>query len=503
MSYTVGRESNEKYGERLNGIQAALNTHNHRFVQAVDPYRVAGDPGSGLLSGIEPRIDSDGKGDKRIQAYCFRMCLTNHPDNRAPFLKPAGYDEAEYELLFRNLEAGDLRLPISNGMLPNRKTDTNNNHAVSTDYIGQNYDYPEASDARRREIVAAHLRYQQGLMWTLSHHPRTPKAIRDAMKPWGLSKDEFVDSNHWPPQIYVREARRMIGKYVMTEHDCMRQRLCDDAVGLGSYNMDSHNVQRYVTTGFAGQKGLRGVQNEGDVQVSPGGAYLISCRAILPKPHEADNLLAPVALSSSHIAYGSIRMEPVFMVLGQSAATLAAMAVETRRSIHAVPYRQLRERLAKDKQVLDLPPNSAPKVLLRKEDFAGTVVDDSEAKLTRNWSSSSSNSPYLEKGYLHDGNQANGLCTATFTARLKPGRFAVRYAYSPHSNRASNVPVEIHHADGVTRLELNQRRPLKSVDSPMVELGQFRFGETAKLVVSNRGANGYVIVDAVQWEAVK
>ena len=348
VSYTVGRESNEQYGEILNGVQTARNIHNHRFPKPVDPYRTPGDPSSGLLPGIHPGPPGEeGQADHRVQAYCFRMCMTNVDENRVPFEKPANYDPLRYELLLRNFEAGDLRVPYHSLMMPNGKTDTNNNGAFSTDNIGMNYDYPEASYERRAEIVAEHLDYQKGLMWTLANHPRVPKAVRDEVSKWGLSRDEFTDTDHWPHTLYIREARRMIGEHVTTEADCFRRRVVPDSVGMGSYNMDSHNTQRYVSS-----DGL--AKNEGDVQVSPGGTYLISYRSIVPKRDEVENLLVPVCLSSSHIAYGSIRMEPVFMILGQSAASAASLSLDNDVAVQDLPYATLRKQLDKDGQALDL-----------------------------------------------------------------------------------------------------------------------------------------------------
>ncbi len=346
VSFAIGREANAKYGETLNGVQKAKNNHNHRFVVKVDPYVKPGVPASGLLPGIEPVSPTDGSADHRLQAYCFRMCMSNVPENRVPFAKPEGYDERQYELLLRNFEAGDLRLPLKPDMMPDGKTDTNNNCAVSTDYIGQNYLYPLATYAERDRIIEAHERYQKGLMWTLANHPRVPEKIRQKMSQWGLAKDELTDNGNWPHQIYVREARRMVSDYVMTENDCRLKRKTPMSVGMGSYNMDSHNCMRYVTPdGY--------VQNEGDIQVSPGGPYQISYLSIVPKVGQAANLLVPVCISSSHIAYGSVRMEPAFMVLGQSAATAASLAIDGDIAVQNVSYEELRERLRADKQVLE------------------------------------------------------------------------------------------------------------------------------------------------------
>ncbi len=348
VSYAVGRESNRAYGETLNGVQKAQAIY-HQFVDGVDPYVVPGDPSSGLLPGVhggEP--GEDGEGDSRVQAYCFRMCLTDVKENMVPYPKPEDYDEARYELLLRNFEAGENGLPWLPGLMPNRKTDTNNRTGFSTDYIGMSYEYPDADYSTREGIIKEHEIYQKGLMWTLANNHRVPEHIRTEIARWGLARDEFTDNGNWPHQLYVREARRMLGEYVVTENDCRRLVITKDPVGLGSYTMDSHHCQRYVTPeGF--------VKNEGDVQVSPGGAYLISYRAIVPRKGEISNLLVPVCLSASHIAYGSIRMEPVFMILGQSAATAAAMAVEEGMAVQDVDYQKLRQRLLEDRQVLDLP----------------------------------------------------------------------------------------------------------------------------------------------------
>jgi hypothetical protein len=273
------------------------------------------------------------------------MCLTDHPENRIPFRKPEAYDERAYELLLRNFEAGERGMPWINSPMPNRKTDTNNRTGFSTDFIGQNYDYPEASYDERAKILAAHRLYQQGLMWTLANHPRVPDKIRTKVAQWGMCKDEFVEGQGWQDQLYVREARRMIGPCVMTQHHCQGRTVAADAVGLAAYGMDSHNVERYVDT-----KGQ--VRNEGDVEVGGFTPYPISYRSLVPKPGESSNLLVPVCVSASHIAFGSIRMEPVFMVLGQSAAMAACQAIDAGVAVQDVDYPKLRDRLLADKQIL-------------------------------------------------------------------------------------------------------------------------------------------------------
>lgn len=348
VSYTVGREANSVYGETLNGVQTR-NARYHQFVPGVDPYVEQGNPDSGLL----PFLDragpgEEGVGDRRVQAYCYRMCLTDHPENRIPFHKPDGYDSRWYELLLRNFEAGEAGMPWINSAMPNRKTDTNNRTGFSTDFIGQNYAYPEASYQERERIAARHLLYQQGLMWTLANHPRVPDPIRNEVARWGMCRDEFTDERGWPTQLYVREARRMVSDYVMTQHHCQGREQAYDPVGLAAYGMDSHHVQRYVDN--QGQ-----VRNEGDVEVGRFSPYPISYRSIVPKDRECSNLLVPVCLSASHIAYGSIRMEPVFLVLGQSAATAAVQAIEQEVPLQKIDAAKLRRRLLDDGQFLVWP----------------------------------------------------------------------------------------------------------------------------------------------------
>lgn len=350
VDYHVGREAQSVYGEKWNGVQTGVLHHRHHFgavPQPISPYVVPGDPTSGVLPRISPDPPGEyGAGDHRVQAYCYRMCLTDHPDNRLPFPKPAGYDPGQYELLVRIFAAGWRETFDKFDPIPNRKTDTNNHGPMSTDNIGFNYDYPEASYARRREILAEHRTYQQGWLYFIAHDPRVPPEVQAAMRRWGLPKDEFQDNGGWPHQIYVREARRMIGQFVMTEHELLGNRPTPDSVGMGSYTIDSHNVQRYITP--AGH-----VQNEGDIGVGLRGPYAIAYGALVPRAGQAENLLVPVCVSSSHIAFGSIRMEPVFMILGQSAATAAVLALEEDVAVQELPYPRLRERLLRDGQILE------------------------------------------------------------------------------------------------------------------------------------------------------
>lgn len=328
VRYTVGRESNATYGETINGVQLH---DKHQFDLPVSPYVIENDPSSGLLAGVNPTLEPMGSGDKRIQAYCFRLCLTKDPANKLPYPKPQGYDRNAYILLERYLAAGWTGMFSKFDPLRGGKYDKNNHGGFSTDYIGGSDTYPEADYAERERIFQRHVTYQQGLMWFMANDPAVPKAIQDRWNEWGLCRDEFTDTGGWSRQLYVREARRLLGDVVMNEHHCRGKEEVPDSVGLASYTMDSHNCQRVVVNGI--------VKNEGDVQIGGIQPYSISYRAIVPKRDECRNLLVPVCLSASHIAYGSIRMEPVFMVLGQSAAIAVKVALDHRLdAVQDIPY---------------------------------------------------------------------------------------------------------------------------------------------------------------------
>ncbi len=347
VSYHVGREANNVYGEEWNGVQVGVLHHGHHFAdRKISPYVIPDDPSSGVL----PRITTEnhgvrGEGDDKLQAYCFRTCLTTVEENRIPFPRPADYDSTQYELLLRILDDGWRQTFQKFDPIPNLKTDVNNHGPFSFDNIGMNYDYPEATYERRKEIIAEHESYQKGLLYFYANDPRIPEDVQSEMKKWGLSKDEFQDNGNWPHQIYVREARRMIGEFVMTENEIQGRNPVPRPVGMGSYTMDSHNVQRYIKPdGY--------VQNEGDIGVKPKDPYPIDLGSVLPKTEECKNLLVPVAVSSSHIAFGSIRMEPVFMILGQSAAAVASMALSDGTDIYDVEYAALSKKLLALDQVL-------------------------------------------------------------------------------------------------------------------------------------------------------
>lgn len=338
ISYTLGREAVSEYGESLAGVRA--HTRSHQF--AVDiPAR---DADGELLPEIsaEPRGEP-GSADKRIQAYNFRVIGTTVPENRIAWEKPKGYDPKRYELLARYLKAITeylRRPPVFNEVslirvIPNGKADLNNRGPFSTDYIGKNYGYPEGSYAERARIWQDHVEYQKGFYYFLANDPRVPKPLQDEARQWGLAKDEFVDTGNWPNQLYIREARRMKGDFVATQKDLQTERTKPDVIGMGSYNSDSHNVQRHV-----GEGGI--VLNEGDVQV-PVQPYQIPYRIMLPKKSEVENVLVPVGFSASHIAYSSLRMEPQYMIIGHAAGVAAALAIRNNVAVQDAPVAELQK----------------------------------------------------------------------------------------------------------------------------------------------------------------
>ena len=346
VNYHIGRESNSVYHEQWNGVQTGVFQHAHYFKSTIDPYKIPGNASSGLLPLISSdKVETNGSGDKKVQAYCFRMCLTTNPNNSIAFSKPAGYDPSRYELLIRVFNSGWRELFNKFDPIPNQKTDVNNHGPFSTDYIGMSYDYPDASYERRKAIIQEHETYQKGLLYFIATDPRIPADVQKEFNKWGLAKDEFADNGNWPYQIYVREARRMISDFVMTENEIMSRKPVPASIGMGSYSLDSHNIQRIVMPDGS-------VQNEGDIGVGASKPYEIAYGAIIPKESQCKNLLVPICVSSSHIAFGSIRMEPVFMILGESAATAASIAIDDQVSVQKVNYTKLKKKLLSQNQVL-------------------------------------------------------------------------------------------------------------------------------------------------------
>ena len=367
VSYTIGREDNKLYNETYNGVQLMKG---HQFPDGIDPYKIPGDSTSGLLWGIAPTtLSPEGTGDKLVQAYNYRICLTNNPTNKIEITKPDNYDPAKYELLLRLFDAQPEKRKLNHyfiwSRMPNKKTDINNRGGFSTDMIGMNHNYPEASYKEREKIIKTHKDYTQGLLYFYKTDPRVPKELKDEIQEWGYPKDEYTENHHWSPQLYIRESRRMIGDYVMTQAHCEGHEIVDDGIGMAAYTMDSHNCQRIVIK----KDGKHFVKNEGNVEIGGGLPYPISYRSIIPKENECKNLLVPVCLSASHIAYGSIRMEPVFMVLAQSAAIAATEAIHT-GSVQSVNVKKVQAILHED-PLLD-------------GSFSEILIDDSDLDLPSN-----------------------------------------------------------------------------------------------------------------------
>jgi len=356
VSYTVGRESNQTYGETINGVQRpATSIRAGRFDVPVDPYRIPGDPSSGLLPYLlhEGEIGEVGSADNRVQSYNYRVCLTDVASNKVAILPPNDYDPQKFELLARwiaaRVAAGkelSLRDFVKYDPLQNGKYDFNNRWAISTDFIGGAHEYPEADWATRRHIAREHENYLRGFFYFLGNDPRVPAAVREEMNRFGLCRDEFPDNDGWPHQLYVREARRMVSDFVMVEQHCTGERIAPSSIGMGAYGIDMHAVRRIVHE--------RQPVGEGTIGRPVPAPYPISYGAIIPRISECENLLVPFALSASHVAFGSIRMEPVFMILSQSAATAASLAIKESVPVQHVRYEKLSRRLLADGQVLSV-----------------------------------------------------------------------------------------------------------------------------------------------------
>ena len=347
VSFHVGREANTQYNESYNGVHFGDTVHFNHFKQKVDPYKIPGNPKSGLLLGISSdKLQTNGTADHKIQAYCYRVCMSENPKNMTPFPKPESYHPERYELLLRLFAVAGTDWFNYYDRIPNRKTDTNNHGPFSSDYIGVNYEYPNASYAQRKAIVKDHENYQKGLLYFASHDPRVPQELRDRLQKIGLAKDEFVDNGNWPYQPYIREARRMVGEFVMTDNHVLGKLPVPQPVAFGSYWLDTHNSQRIVTSeGY--------VQNEGDQGHPVPKPYPISYKSLTPKKSECTNLLVPVCVSATHIAYGSIRMEPVFMMLGQAAGQAACLAIDQKSAVQDIDYNALKSRLQQKGAVLE------------------------------------------------------------------------------------------------------------------------------------------------------
>ena len=484
VTYVVGREDNKVYGEDHNGVQMQ---HLHQFVDNVDPYVEKGNPASGLLWGIsDAALAPTGSGDNMVQAYNYRICLTSDKDNMLPIEKPANYDPARYELLLRIIEAQknyNLNGYFIISPMPNNKTDINNRGAFSTDMIGMNHDYPEASYERRAEIIQAHKDYTLGLLWFMGNDERVPKQLRDQMLALGLPKDEYVEYGHWTPQLYIREARRMVGEYVATQANCDNIAKVDDGVGMAAYTMDSHNCQRVVIV----KDGKAMVKNEGNVEIYGGLPYDVSYRCLTPKREECDNLLVPVCLSASHIAYGSIRMEPVFMLLGQSAAKAACLAIDGGVKVQEVDVKEI-QRMYEEDPLLDGTP-------------ADIVVDDSSLNAPAAWTRIERNNGFGRSYLVLDPTSQEQTLRYPFEVKTD-GKYEI-YTYFIRRGESSKK-TELVVSDGTAQkgvvINADEIQILGQTSGEWVSLGEYdlQSGKPGYVEFTNKGTvTGQICADAV------
>ncbi|WP_295117457.1 FAD-dependent oxidoreductase [uncultured Chitinophaga sp.] len=479
ISYIVGREANADYNETYNGVQML---DKHQFPDGVDPYKEPGKPESGLVWGISSaKLAPQGSGDKMVQAYNFRICLSDDPNNQVPITQPEAYDPSKYELLIRYIQKktpGDLWGFLKFDLMPNHKTDINNNGPFSTDMIGMNYDYPEASFEEREKIFKQHVLYTKGLLYFIGHDPRMPEHLRKQMLKWGYPKDEYTESGNWSPQMYVREARRMVGAYVMTQANCVGKEVVKDGVGMAAYTMDSHNTQRVVVNGM--------VKNEGDVQIGGFGPYPIAYRSIIPKAEDCKNVFVPVCLSATHIAYGSIRMEPVFMVLAQSSAVAAAMAIDSKKAIQDIDVAKLQEQL----RLKPLATNATAEILVDNDDKANVVV-------TGDWKRETKGA--YGPSVLH---AKDGKASIRFVPQVvRTGNYRV-YTYVPkQAGLSAKTMINISSNGKVTPASYTAEsvKVVGQTSGEWVDLGVVKLekGKKSYVEITNDGANGVVVADAV------
>ena len=485
VSYIIGREDNNTYNETWNGYQLQ---DRHQFPDGIDPYKIPGDSASGLLWGISNnRPLPKGRGNKMVQAYNFRLCLTDNPQNKIDITKPDDYDPLHYELLLRVLEkhpSKDLDGFMKVDHMPNHKTDINNNGAFSTDMIGMNYDYPDGDYATRQKIFKTHENYTKGFLYFIGHDERMPEYLRILMLQWGYPKNEYKDNNNFTPQLYIRESRRMIGDYVMTQANCESRATVTDGAGMAAYTMDSHNCERLVVNGM--------VKNEGNVEKGGFGPYPVSYRALIPKAAECNNLYVPVCLSASHIAYGSIRMEPVFMVLAQSCAAAACMAIDNKQTAQQVDVKKLQS-LLKQNPLMD---GSTPEVLADNDDATSV-------RIRGNWKKET-NGGY-GPSWLRAA-PAEKPQTVEFKPHIAVTGSYILYAYVPVVDSAATQTRYII-SNGKSK-DVFVQSPVKvegQTSGEWVSLGSYTLqkGISTTITITANKANGYVAADAILCVPVK
>jgi hypothetical protein len=481
VPYSIGREANSEFNETINGVQLM---EGHQLPDGIDPYKIPGNPASGLLWGIsDEKLLPNGTGDKKAQAYNYRICLTSNPSNRVEITKPQGYDSTRYELLLRLFEKQPSKRKLSDyfiwSPMPNQKTDINNKGGFSTDMIGMNYQYPDAGYDLRKKIINDHEVYTKGLLYFYGHDSRVPKELHDEMLKWGYPKDEYVKSGNWSPQLYVREARRMRGDYVMSQANCEGKEVINDGVGMAAYTMDSHNISRLVINGM--------VKNEGNVEVGGFGPYPVSYRSLIPKKADAKNLFVPVCLSATHIAYGSIRMEPVFMVLAQSSAMAASMAIDAKTDVQSIDVKKLQQML-KTNPLVD---GSGPELLVDNDDKDNVNVEGE-------WS------PLKKGGYGPSllSLKGNGNEHVRFIPSVtKKGKYIVYVYYSKQAGQSSQTTYNVF--DGKVNKEITLRQADIIIEGQTsgewISLGSYNLpaGRKSHIEVTTKNSDGLVLADAV------
>ena len=498
VSWTIGREGRKDFGEALAGKQYPKSK------MAISGFDDGGKP-LPLITTTDAGPEADG--DRNVMVYSFRLCLTKDPANRVPFPQPAHYDPARFEVV-RRYFAQEKRPVLLWDLypLPGNKFDANNGigKQFSMGLVGAGNGWSEADAAGRAKIREAHRQYTLELYRFLTTDPAVPEHFRRELAELGLCRDEFADWEHWSPQLYVREGRRMKGAYVLSQKDIMDEPKKDDPIAVSSFPIDSHDCQRVALKD--------GVINEGTIfPVRMAGRrhgypWHIPYRSIVPRAEECDNLLVPVAVSSTHVAYSSIRVEPTWMIIGQSAGVAATLVAKGGVAVQALPYPKLRERLLAQRQVLDLPtlddlpPSPAGAAGIDPKSLPGIVLDDAQAEIHGAWARSSNFKPYVGSGYLHDEGHGDGQCVADFRFKApRTGRYDVRMAYSPHATRAAKVPVMIQSGGRRTTIAVDQTRPLPAGEAfrsvGTVELAGD--GETV-ITITNARTDGFVIVDALQ-----
>jgi hypothetical protein len=498
VSWTIGREGRTEFGESLGGKQYP------KPKMAISGFAANGNP-LPLITTTD--AGADDAGDQNVMVYSFRLCLTTNAANRVPFPKPANYDAARFEVVRRYFAQENRPILLWDLYpLPGGKFDANNGigKQFSMGLVGACNGWSEADAAGRAKIWEAHKQYTLEMYQFLTTDPAVPENLRQQLAELGLCRDEFAAYGHWSPQLYVREGRRMKGQYVVSQKDIMEEPGKDDSIVVSSFPIDSHDCQRVATKD--------GVINEGTIFPvhmagrKHGYPYQIPYRAITPKAGECDNLLVPVALSCTHVAISSIRVEPTWMILGQSAGIAAALAAKQNVAVQKLPYPALRERLLAQKQVLDLPvlpelPSApATPVSIDPQTVPGIVLDDSQAELKGAWSRSSNFKPHIGTGYLHDDRRADGQSIATFRFKAPAtGRYDLRMAYSAHETRATKLPLTIQSGGRKTEFTVDQtqRLPSGQVFRSLGAIELTRDVETT-ITLSNTRTDGFVVLDALQ-----